>query len=118
MSAESPVQMRRGFDAYQRLALKTAGPLRGWRERVECAALGIAGEGGEYADRIKKVLFQGHARDPEKEAEEIGDVLWYLALAAEQTGYTLGQIADMNLEKLRKRYPDGFSVERSLGRSA
>lgn len=80
------------------------------------AALGIAGEGGEVADLIKKATFQGHELDTAHVAKELGDVAWYLAVGAYAIGYDLDTVLRMNVEKLRARYPDGFDAERSLHR--
>lgn len=83
---------------------------------LQNAALGLAGEAGEFADLIKKVSFQGHMLDERHLAEEVGDILWYCALAASALGRDLGDIAQENVDKLRRRYPAGFEAERSLHR--
>jgi NTP pyrophosphatase (non-canonical NTP hydrolase) len=72
------------------------------------AALGLAGESGEVCELIKKERFQGRAYDPAKMLEELGDVLWYLDCMAEVHGFTLDDVAAVNVDKLRKRYPAGF----------
>lgn len=79
-------------------------------------ALGLTGEAGEVADYIKKVLFHSHQLSKEKLAEELGDVLWYLTYLTNISGYSLSEIAELNIEKLEKRYPEGWSVERSIKR--
>lgn len=79
-------------------------------------ALGVAGEAGEVADLVKKHLGQGHPLDKEKLALELGDVLWYVSQVAEEIGCDLGSVAQWNLDKLKVRYPDGFTVEASLNR--
>lgn len=78
--------------------------------------LGIAGEAGETADLVKKHIGHGHPLDLDKLKKEIGDVLWYAAALAAHFGLTLEEVAQANVEKLRKRYPDGFSTEASLAR--
>lgn len=80
-------------------------------------AMGLNGEAGEVIDILKKYMFQGHDLDKDHIAKECGDCLWYLAILAKGAGYTLDEIAEMNKEKLRKRYPDGFEAERSLHRA-
>lgn len=81
------------------------------------AAMGMCGEAGEVIDLIKKHRFQGHGLDREKLVREVGDVLWYIAEAAEGLGVSMEEIAQQNLDKLHKRYPDGFSSANSMHRS-
>ncbi len=109
------------FDEYQELALRTASAesLVDESTMLNAAALGLNGEAGEIADHVKKIMFHGHPLDDatrDKIAKEIGDILWYCAMAARGIDVGLGEIASMNVEKLGKRYPDGFSTERSLNR--
>lgn len=103
------------FDEYQlevvRTAASTQGPLG-----LAVFGLGVAGEAGEVADLIKKVVGQGHELDEDKLLKELGDVLWYVTAIAERTGFSLAQVAELNVKKLRKRYPDGFSEEASKRR--
>jgi NTP pyrophosphatase (non-canonical NTP hydrolase) len=83
------------------------------------AALGLTGEAGEFADVVKKVLFHGHPDDPNaayKLMLELGDVLWYCALAAEALGFDLDYVAQSNLDKLHQRYGGPATPERSLNR--
>lgn len=101
---------------YQKLAERTAGAGREGERRQIVAALGLAGEAGEFANMIKKKIAHGHPISPEKLAEELGDVLWYVAEAATACGLNLKDIGQMNVDKLRARYPDGFSEERSVNR--
>ena len=73
-------------------------------------------ESGEAIDIVKKHLHQGHPLDKEKLANELGDIAWYLAETAYALDIPLEQILRMNLEKLKNRYPEGFSTERSMNR--
>lgn len=100
---------------YQRAVLRTCG-VKERHEQIQLAALGIAGEAGEVADLVKKVTFHSHDYDEAKFCEELGDVLWYIALMCTALQIPLQDVIDANIEKLRKRYPDGFDVERSKNR--
>ena len=104
------------FTQYQRAVIRTAPPKEIFKDALNIAALGITGEGGELANKIKKMLYHGHDLDPEELLEEIGDVLWYLAFLAETLDTDLCEIANANIEKLYRRYPDGFSYEASRER--
>lgn len=110
------------FDTYQSLALRTASSASTESERamLTTAALGLSGESGEIADHVKKIVYHGHPLDDatrDKIAKEIGDILWYCAMGSRGIGIGLGEIAQMNVEKLKKRYPEGFSTKNSLNRS-
>ncbi len=106
------------FQKYQQLAQRTSGAGGDDKERrLMVAALGLAGEAGEFANLVKKRLAHGHPITAAELADELGDVLWYLAEAASAIGMPLEQIAQENVDKLRRRYPDGFSSERSINRS-
>lgn len=100
---------------YQRMARRTAGTKQK-SDKMEEALLGLAGEVGELCDHYKKHKHQGHDLSYDHMAEEAGDVLWYLAEIADALGMTLEDIARRNIDKLLKRYPDGFDPERSINR--
>src|SRR6266542_4704197 len=109
------------FNEYQELARRTASPVSTESElaMLTSAALGLSGESGEIADHVKKIVYHGHPLDDatrDKIAKEIGDILWYCAMGARGIGIDLAAIARMNVEKLRKRYPEGFTTERSVNR--
>lgn len=97
---------------YQQLCERTAGELP-TRDRLINFGLGIVGEAGEVADHVKKVIFHGHEMDKDKLIEELGDNLWYIATLATTAGTTLEKVMEMNVLKLKLRYPDGFDQERS-----
>lgn len=100
---------------FQKYALRTAGTMNNMDMLIN-GVMGLAGESGECVDLIKKMLFQGHELDKERLAKELGDVAWYLAVTAHAIGYPLDTIFQMNVEKLKERYPDGFDPERSRNR--
>jgi len=103
------------FTEYQQKAMRTAGTLE-FMERIENGILGAGGEAGELIDLWKKYKFQGHPLDRTKMVNEAGDVLWYLACLADGLGTTLEEIAKYNVEKLNRRYPDGFDPDKSINR--
>lgn len=104
------------INEYQKLALRTANTTES-DKLILNGALGLNGESGEVADHIKKYLFQGHDLDKDSLAKELGDVCWYIAILSKGIGYDLESIMQMNIEKLKRRYPQGFDKERSLNRS-
>ena len=83
-------------------------------KRIEGQVRGIQ---GMVIDIVKKHLAQGHELDREGLIAELGDVAWYLAETAMALDVTLDEVLERNIEKLRKRYPEGFSTEQSLHRS-
>lgn len=101
------------MDTYQREAMSTASGID-----LTIGVLGLCGEAGECAEHVKKHLAQGHELDCDKIISELGDVLWYIALVASAISAPLSEVARRNNEKLRKRYPAGFSVDASVNRKA
>lgn len=101
---------------YQRLAMKTLNPQLNRKDVLINGVMGLCGESGEAIDIVKKWLAQGHELDREKLAKELGDVAWYLAETAYALELPLEKILRDNLEKLAKRYPEGFAAEKSLFR--
>lgn len=79
-------------------------------------ALGLAGEAGEVADSVKKMILHRHGLDREALRDELGDVLWYVAALATNLGFGLDEVMAANIEKLEARYPDGYSAGASLKR--
>lgn len=92
------------FDVYQVAAQKTEPQ----GLTLTNAVLGLCGEAGEVAELLKKVHYHGKTWDNDDMAKELGDMLWYLSAAARCCGTTLADIARLNVEKLKARYPDGF----------
>lgn len=100
---------------YQQYALRTSS--RGSNgDMVLNGVMGLNGEAGECIDIVKKHLFQGHPLDTDKLVDELGDVLWYVAITADGIGVQLEDIMQHNIDKLRRRYPEGFDAERSIHR--
>ena len=105
------------FDEYQRAAMRTANKALAADEMILNAAMGMNGEAGEVIDHLKKAHFQGGILDRTKLIRETGDLLWYCALMAEALDVSLAEIAQINIAKLRARYPDGFDADRSNHRA-
>lgn len=101
---------------YQKLAMTTLNPKLREKDILINGVMGLCGESGEAIDIVKKHLAQGHELDTEHLAKELGDIAWYLAETAFAIGYDLDTILQMNIDKLKKRYPQGFSVEDSIYR--
>jgi NTP pyrophosphatase (non-canonical NTP hydrolase) len=105
------------FDTYQQLAARTLGRDRTHEQQLANAALGLTGEAGETAELIKKHLFHATPLDRDAMVKELGDCLWYIGAFATVLDIPMAEIAERNIEKLRKRYPDGFDPERSRNRT-
>lgn len=75
------------------------------------ACLGLSGEVGELNDMIKKWIFHEKPFDENHAKKELGDVMWYVAMMCESFGWDLDEILQMNVDKLKARYPKGFDVE-------
>lgn len=99
---------------YQAKAARTLG--ESGERGLAAYGMGLSGEAGEVTDYLKKVIFHGHPMDRDRLEKELGDVLWYLTGIATVEGLFLEQIAQKNLDKLRQRYPKGFSQEASRTR--
>ena len=98
---------------YQELAMATLNPELNKKDVLINSVMGLCGESGEAIDIVKKWLAQGHDLDKERLTKELGDIAWYLAEAATALDLPLEQILQANIDKLKKRYPDGFDVNRS-----
>ena len=98
------------LDEFQRAAKRTSAAPFPERERLMVQTLGLCGEAGEVADLVKKASWHGLALDDATLANELGDVLWYVADIATARGLSLSDIAAGNVAKLARRYPDGFVV--------
>lgn len=104
------------LNEYQDLAMRTSNKNLSPRDHLLNAMLGLAGETGECADLVKKHLYQDGRDIQGKLFDELSDVCWYVAEAATAMGFRLDDIAKHNVDKLRKRYPQGFDADRSLNR--
>lgn len=109
-------------NTYQQEALRTEPPAPNYIDestlRLLNGLMGLNGEAGEAIDILKKHVFQGHELDRKHLAKELGDVQWYVAVSANALGYDLETIMQMNVDKLRERYPDRFDSYLSQHRKA
>ena len=105
--------MNISFNDYQKLAMRTANPEC---KHIANFGLGLTGESGEVVEIIKKHLFHGHELDKDKIIKEMGDCAWYLASGCEIFDDTFEEMIQMNIKKLEKRYPEGFSYDKSINR--
>ena len=105
------------INEYQTLAMKTLNPELSKKDVLINGVMGLCGESGEAIDIVKKWLAQGHELDREKLAKELGDIAWYLAETATALGISLEEVMERNIEKLQRRYPEGFSPENSRNRT-
>lgn len=78
--------------------------------------MGLCGESREAIDIVKKWLMQGHDLDKDHLIKKLDNIAWYLAEAATALDVPLDTILQGNLDKLHKRYPDGFSINASINR--
>lgn len=103
------------FNEYQGLAARTINPKLNGKEVLSHGLCGLASETGEVLGLFQK-LFQGHELAIDALIKECGDCLWMLAEICTAYGIDFDRVAQMNIEKLRARYPEGFSEEKSLHR--
>jgi NTP pyrophosphatase (non-canonical NTP hydrolase) len=102
---------------YQELAMRTAGDtLHDKDDGKIIAALGLTGAAGEFAEIVKKWKYHNHPFDRDKAIKEAGDICWYIARACVAMDISLSEVMEMNIEKLKQRYPEGFTTEASMHR--
>lgn len=104
-----------GMNEYQHKAARTIDEDMLPCELEAHALHGMAAEIGEIHGLYQKV-YQGHEADSEHLKKEVGDLLWFIAEYCTACGWDMEEVALLNIEKLKARYPDGFSAERSLHR--
>lgn len=104
------------INEYQELAMTTLNPELTKKDVLINSVMGLCGESGEAIDIVKKWMAQGHELDKEHLTKELGDIAWYLAEAATALEFPLDDILQSNIDKLKKRYPDGFDAQKSLVR--
>ena len=104
------------INEYQKSAMSTLNPMLDKKDVLINSVMGLCGESGEAIDIVKKWLMQGHELDKEHLIKELGDVAWYLAEAATALDVPLETVLQGNLDKLQKRFPNGFDTQASVRR--
>lgn len=101
---------------YQKLAMRTVNPKLDKNSVFINGVMGLCGESGEAIDIVKKWFAQGHDLDRENLIKELGDIAWYLAETETALDVSLEEVFRGNIEKLQRRYPEGFDAEKSINR--
>ena len=104
------------FNEYQKIAARTINKSLSKEEMLLHGLFGLAAEAGEVLGIYQK-QYQGHAPSDEHLIKEIGDLMWMAAEILTARDIPMDCVAQINNEKLKARYPDGFSEERSLHRA-
>lgn len=104
------------INEYQTLAMRTLNKDLNKKDILINGVMGLCGESGEAIDIVKKHLAQGHHLDKEHLIKELGDIAWYLAATAYALDVNLEEVFQLNIDKLKKRYPDGFEIKKSIER--
>lgn len=102
---------------YQKLAARTINPDLTCDGLENHALHGMVGEIGEIHSLYQKI-YQGHKIDDEHLKKEVGDLLWFVAEYCTAMNWSLEDVMQLNINKLRARFPEGFEVDRSLHRAA
>ena len=104
------------FSEYQKLAQRTEKPLD-LKDALMHGMIGAFTEAGELGDAVKKHVFYNKELDFQNVREEIGDLMWYLAVIANNLGMDMDEIAAENIDKLKIRYPEKYSNEAAVIRA-
>lgn len=100
---------------YPTIVMKTSN-CGSFREKLSNIGLGLNGEAGEVGDLIKKFLYHGHELDTNELILELGDVMYYVCWLCLELGIDFAEVCFSNMDKLNKRYPDGFDAQKSIHR--
>lgn len=103
------------LNQYQAMAQRTMNPNLEQFETIYHALHGMSAEIGELHGLYQK-SYQGHELEPEHLKKELGDLMWFIAEFCTAYGWTMEEIAKLNIDKLKARYPEGFDAEKSLHR--
>lgn len=116
LSGRTECDQRKSLDRLKYTDYKTPDHLRDdplLPVRINHAIIGMTGEIGELAGALEKWIYYGQHLDVVNIKEEIGDVLWYIALLCRTCKLDLNEIMEANIAKLRKRFPDKYTDERA-----
>lgn len=108
--------LKLSFLIYQEKSKRTMNTSLPEKDQLNNYVFGLVGEVGEVVDLLKKFFFHGHEVDSARLKSELGDILWYVSAVASLFNINLQEIAQGNVEKLERRYPEGFSSEASIKR--
>ena len=100
---------------YQKLAMRTCSVIDDEKEMLYHGVFGLNSEAGEVAGILQKT-YQGHCMNEEHVKKELGDCLWMIAEICESFGFGMDEVMQLNIDKLKERYPEGFDAEHSLNR--
>ena len=103
------------MNEYQALAARTINKRLDWAQKAMHALHGMAGEVGEIHSIYQK-SYQGHEIFTDHMKKELGDLLWFIAEYATAMGWPLEEVAQLNIDKLKARFPEGFEVDKSIHR--
>lgn len=103
------------LNEYQKLAARTINEELDRTEQIFHSLHGMSGEIGELHSIYQKI-YQGHSFDEEHAIKEVGDLMWFIAEYCTANEWDMDDIAQLNIDKLKARYPDGFDTEKSLHR--
>ena len=109
--------VKNDLDVFQEEALRSMRSDLPYEAICSNMCMGLAGETGETVDIFKKHIYQGKDLDINDVIEEVGDILWYIANLCNVNKITMKECMESNVEKLRKRYPNGFSIKDALERA-
>jgi NTP pyrophosphatase (non-canonical NTP hydrolase) len=97
----TPSEYQKGVLRTQKTGLTLRDSLSNW-------GLGLAGETGEVVEHIKKHLYHGRKLNLDEVKRELGDCLWYIAAFCNDLGFSLEDVMQTNIDKLKERWPEGF----------
>lgn len=104
------------FSDYQKMAERTRNKSLSYEMELGNYSLGLPCEAGEVGDIMKKYIYHKHHLDRDEVIKEMGDTLWYLANLCTLLNIDLDEVAGCNIDKLKKRYPNGFNEKDSINR--